>query len=128
MCPVCSTGTGGGSDCRMCTDEDDDRTCICYGAATGRKKRSAEGPECLALRPYEEMAFHYCPHGVEGFTWQEVEDCKSNFAVNASLPFMLPTKDAFDWIDGMGNKDSVLTMDEWALALDCDKKSTLSDE
>merc|ERR1712243_454358 len=74
FCPTCScsmatcpTNVGGGINCNQCNTAQRITTCLCSGIAPtgGKKKRSAEGPECTALRPYEEMAFQYCPHKAE---------------------------------------------------------------
>merc|ERR1711915_991431 len=57
-----------------------------------RKKRSIE--ECAELESFERMAFDTCPHGADGFSWQEVKDCE-----NVDLPIEMPTKANFDAID-----------------------------
>ena len=58
--------------------------------AAGRRKRSADGKvnnidehefiailsECAELQALEQMAFQVCPHGSDGFTWEEVMDCE----------------------------------------------------
>jgi len=64
------------------------------------------------------MAFMFCPHGSDGFTWQEVEDCENNVA-NVPLPFEMPTKVDFEMIDGCGNNDTMLTIEEWAQFVGC---------
>eukprot|EP00090_Calanus_glacialis_P036140 TRINITY_DN6164_c0_g1_i2.p1 TRINITY_DN6164_c0_g1~~TRINITY_DN6164_c0_g1_i2.p1 ORF type:complete len:136 (-),score=29.87 TRINITY_DN6164_c0_g1_i2:62-469(-) len=92
-------------------------------APAGRKKRSVT--DCGLLEAWENMAFTYCPHGQDGFTWAEVQDCEdtiSSFPTysNISLPFELPTQDNFDAIDANGNNDDVVTMDEWADFVGCD--------
>merc|ERR1719154_123032 len=92
-------------------------------APAGRKKRSVT--DCYLLSSWENMAFAYCPHGQDGFTWAEVQDCEITFAnfptySNIALPFEMPTKDTFDEIDASGNNDAVLTMDEWAAFVGCD--------
>ena len=59
-------------------------------AAAGRRKRSTDGKvtnndkyeftvilsECAELEALEQMAFQVCPHGSDGFTWEEVIDCE----------------------------------------------------
>ena len=32
--------------------------------------------ECAELEALEQIAFHLCPHGFHGFTWDEVSDCE----------------------------------------------------
>ena len=32
--------------------------------------------DCGLLEAWENMAFKYCPHGQDGFTWAEVQDCE----------------------------------------------------
>jgi hypothetical protein len=32
--------------------------------------------DCDLLEAWENMAFKYCPHGQDGFTWAEVQDCE----------------------------------------------------
>jgi hypothetical protein len=99
--------------------------------------------DCDLLETWENMAFTYCPHGQDGFTWAEVQNCeviiKSPFILNLStfyilqnifnnfptysnisLPFEMPTQATFNAIDGEGNGDSILTMDEWAQFVGCD--------
>ena len=58
--------------------------------AAGRRKRSTDGKvknndkseltvilsECAELEALEQMAFQVCPHGSDGFTWEEVMVCE----------------------------------------------------
>merc|ERR1712243_377368 len=84
---------------------------------SGRKKRSVD--ECETLVNLEELAFNACPHGADGFTWQEVEDCESKIAHIEPLPFVMPDQKAFEEIEGSGNGDGVLTMEEWRQFVGC---------
>ena len=77
----------------------------------------------------EQLAFDYCPHGLDGFTWEEVQDCEvqniyfsyfyiytifQDYISKLTLQLELPTKADFDMIDMGGDNDGVLTMEEWA--------------
>merc|ERR1719158_630844 len=86
---------------------------------SGRKKRSAD--ECETLERLEQLAFNACPHGADGFTWQEVEDCESNIANIEPLPFVMPSQAVFEQIEESGNGDGVLTMGEWRQFVGCNK-------
>merc|ERR1719295_1467914 len=81
-----------------------------------RKKRSTD--ECAELEAFERMAFDACPHGADGFSWQEVKDCESKFE-NVDLPIEMPTKANFDAIDANGNGDEIMTLDEWRDFVQC---------
>merc|ERR1719481_1870820 len=81
-----------------------------------RKKRSTD--ECAELEAFERMAFDACPHGADGFSWQEVKDCESKFE-NVDLPIEMPTKANFDAIDANGNGDGIMTFDEWRDFVQC---------
>ena len=37
--------------------------------------------DCYQLEVLEQIAFDYCPHGSDGFTWQAVVDCEVNFCL-----------------------------------------------
>merc|ERR1711915_192775 len=88
--------------------------------APGRKKRSAD--ECVQLESLEQMAFQYCPHGNDGFTWEEVQSCGESvqsLPFPVSLPFVMPSKDDFDAIDANGDGNGILTMGEWRDYVGC---------
>merc|ERR1711942_651309 len=84
---------------------------------SGRKKRSAN--ECKTLETLEKLAFNACRHGEDGFTWQEVQDCESNVANIEPLPFVMPSQTVFEEMEGSGNGDGVLTMEEWRQFVGC---------
>merc|ERR1719167_94732 len=89
-------------------------------ASGGRKKRSAD--ECVQLESLEQMAFQYCPHGNDGFTWEEVQSCEESvqsLPFPVSLPFVMPSKEDFDAIDGNGDGNGILTMGEWRSYVGC---------
>merc|ERR1719295_1236490 len=89
-------------------------------ASGGRKKRSPD--DCVQLESLEQMAFQYCPHGNDGFTWEEVQSCEESvqsLPFPVSLPFVMPSKDDFDAIDGNGDGNGILTMGEWRSYVGC---------
>merc|ERR1712228_513285 len=88
--------------------------------APGRKKRSPD--ECDQLESLEQMAFQYCPHGNDGFTWEEVQSCGESvqsLPFPVSLPFVMPSKEDFDAIDENGDGNGILTMGEWRDYVGC---------
>merc|ERR1712034_7325 len=89
-------------------------TTVTTTAAAGRRKRSTD--ECAELESLEQMAFQVCPHGTDGFTWEEALDCEGNFG-NLDLPIEMPTEDDFRLMDE--NDDGVLTMEEWKEVVGC---------
>merc|ERR1712215_328788 len=88
--------------------------------APGRRKRSAD--ECVQLEALEQMAFQYCSHGNDGFSWEEVKSCEdsvNSLSIGSSLPFAMPSKDDFESIDKAGDNDGILTMEEWQRFVGC---------
>ena len=92
--------------------------------------------ECVQLESLEQMAFQYCPHGNDGFTWEEVQSCEvlclsclslkciikesvQSLPFPVSLPFVMPSKDDFDAIDANGDGNGILTMGEWRDYVGC---------
>merc|ERR1719430_374424 len=75
-------------------------------------KRSDSNEDCEELQRLEDLAFEFCEHKGDGFTWTEVETCEDIVKkISHILPFEMPTKDVFDWMDV--NKNGDLTMKEW---------------
>ena len=55
-------------------------------------------------------------------TFYILQNIFNNFPTysNISLPFEMPTQATFNAIDGEGNNDSILTMEEWAQFVGCE--------
>eukprot|EP00092_Neocalanus_flemingeri_P093605 GFUD01118977.1.p1 GENE.GFUD01118977.1~~GFUD01118977.1.p1 ORF type:complete len:150 (-),score=25.30 GFUD01118977.1:217-645(-) len=83
-------------------------------ASGGRKKRSTG---CSELEALENLAFTYCAHVLNGFTWLDVVACEAS-AVNY-VNFVMPTEAQFNEVDGYGNADGMMTMDEWKNYVGC---------
>merc|ERR1719167_669708 len=95
-------------------------TTTAASGGSGRKKRSPD--DCVQLESLEQVAFQYCPHGNDGFTWEEVQSCEESvqsLPFPVSLPFVMPSKEDFDAIDGKGDGNGILTMGEWRSYVGC---------
>merc|ERR1711915_232677 len=64
-------------------------------------KREKTSEECANLEALEQMAFENCPRAADGFSWQEVEDCKEKFK-DMSFEFEMPSKAYFDAMEASG--------------------------
>merc|ERR1712083_1249219 len=74
--------------------------------------------ECANIEALEQLAFENCPRAADGFSWQEVEDCKEKFK-DMSFEFEMPSKEDFGAMEASGNNDGMLTMQEWKSFVQC---------
>merc|ERR1712228_239286 len=80
--------------------------------------REKTSEECANLEALEQLAFENCHRAADGFSWEEVEDCKEKFK-DMSFEFAMPSKADFDAMEASGNNDGMLTMQEWKNYIRC---------
>merc|ERR1712215_73925 len=88
------------------------------GAAKLTESVEKTSEECANLEALEQLAFENCPRASDGFSLQEVEDCKEKFK-DMSFEFEMPSKADFGAMEASGNNDGMLTMQEWKNYVQC---------
>eukprot|EP00092_Neocalanus_flemingeri_P055144 GFUD01065070.1.p1 GENE.GFUD01065070.1~~GFUD01065070.1.p1 ORF type:complete len:105 (-),score=19.85 GFUD01065070.1:72-386(-) len=74
-------------------------------------RRPTEG--CAEVERAVNLAVKLCPHGSDGFTWADVENCDAQ--IDRSVVLMW--KEVFERMDENG--DGVLTIEEWKESEGC---------